>query len=167
MPTQKFIVPTLAEVAAFFGVAPQTAKQWRSGPDGMPGDVGGYDLAQIVKWRIERERQAGRQSREGSNKEKLEEAKLAIDVQMRQTRLKRLTCQLVDVEAVGGLFERAIHEHNAQADQLKDRILLLLPDAMSDGERKRVIAGIDRAIDDLRQHLADASETWARESSQT
>src|SRR5690606_32425576 len=47
-------VGTMNEVAAEFGMSPNTVKQsWRSA--GMPGEQGCYRLAEIVKWRLEHE----------------------------------------------------------------------------------------------------------------
>lgn len=49
-------VETLREVADFFGIAYQTAKQWRVGDDPMPGEPGRFDLREIFHW-IEARRQ--------------------------------------------------------------------------------------------------------------
>lgn len=38
----------MPQVAAFFGVGPDTVKRWRS--QGMPGGRGGYDLSEIAQW---------------------------------------------------------------------------------------------------------------------
>ncbi len=160
----KYIARTLGDVAGFFGVALQTVKQWRTGPDPMPGAAGAFDLGEITRWRFEREKKNNRNAPEGSNKEKLEEAKLAIDVQKRQLQYKRLAGDLIDVDDVARLLERAIHEHNAQANQLRDRIEVLLPETLTTEERERLITGINKAVDDLRTHLADAAEQWNREN---
>jgi hypothetical protein len=156
-------VATLREVAAFFGVAVQTAKQWRTEPEPMPGKPGAFNLSACVRWRIQRERRSARQPAEGSKLQKLEEEKLTVDLQTKQTRLELLRGALVETDEVTGLFERAIHEHNSQADQLKERLLVLLPDGLAEGERTRIVQGIERAVNDLRLHLADAAEQWARE----
>lgn len=42
------IVKSQAEVAAFFGVSPDTAKQWKR--RGMPGGKGRYPLREIARW---------------------------------------------------------------------------------------------------------------------
>lgn len=42
---------TLGEVAAFFGVATQTVKQWRTETPAMPGEEGRYPCREIVLWR--------------------------------------------------------------------------------------------------------------------
>lgn len=151
---------TLGEVAAFFGVAVQTAKQWRTGSDPLPGRPGAFDLSACARWLLEREKQHARRPQEGSRLEQLQEAKLALEIKRRDVLLKRLTGDLVDVDAVARLFERSIAEHNAQADQLKDRILLLLPEHLTAPERERILRGVTKAIDDLRHQLADAAAEW-------
>lgn len=50
----RWVVRTLAEVAEFFSVATQTAKQWRTETPPMPGEEGAWDLQEIVKWRHDR-----------------------------------------------------------------------------------------------------------------
>jgi phage terminase Nu1 subunit (DNA packaging protein) len=50
----RWICRTLAEVAEFFGMATQTVKQWRTESPPMPGTDGGYDLREVVRWRIDR-----------------------------------------------------------------------------------------------------------------
>lgn len=159
-----FTVSTLAQVAAFFGVKQQSVKNWRQDRDPMPGTPGAYDLSEIARWRIRRAENNTNVPEQGSNREKLEEAKLAIDVQKRQLQYKRLAGDLVDVDAVARLLERSINEHNAQANQLRDRIEVLLPESLTTEERERVISGINKAVDDLRCHLADAAEQWNREN---
>lgn len=162
-----FTVRTLNDVAEFFGVARQTVKNWRMESDPMPGSPGAFNLSAIAQWRIEREERNNRNPREGSRIEQLEEAKLAIAVQSNKLKYERLAGNLVEVEAVARLLERAIHEHNAQADQLRDRIEVLLPDSLTTEERDRVIRGIEKAVDDLRGHLADAAEQWTIENTNT
>lgn len=49
--TGKFTARTLSEVAAFFGLATQTVKQWRTESPPMPGQEGAWPLPEIVRWR--------------------------------------------------------------------------------------------------------------------
>lgn len=46
----RWIVTTLIDVAAHFGAAVQTVRQWRSDPIPMPGDPGRFDLQEIARW---------------------------------------------------------------------------------------------------------------------
>lgn len=49
----RWIARTAAEVAQFFGVSAQTVAGWRK--DGMPGTARKYDLAEVYKWKLERD----------------------------------------------------------------------------------------------------------------
>ena len=48
----RFVVETLGEVAAFFGVQEQTVRTWRLRADPMPGSPGEWNLSEITRWRI-------------------------------------------------------------------------------------------------------------------
>lgn len=50
----RWVVKTLSDVAEFFGLATQTVKQWRTEPVPMPGVDGGYDLREVVRWRVDK-----------------------------------------------------------------------------------------------------------------
>lgn len=52
--TGRFVARTLAEVAEFFGVSTQTAKEWRCASPPMPGEPGNYPLSEITRWRLSR-----------------------------------------------------------------------------------------------------------------
>jgi hypothetical protein len=156
------VAGTLTEVAKCFRVRPQTVREWRTLADPLPGRPGHFDLLECALWRIARLEQREGRHAEQSKKQQLEEVKLDLEIQKRQALLKQIQGNAVDVDQVTRLFERAISEHNAQASQLKDRLLNLLPEKMAQGERKRFVAAVDKAIGDLRTHLADAAEEWAR-----
>ena len=51
-PSSKWTVSTLGDVADFFGIAVSTTKGWSQ--EGMPGTDAGWNLAEIVRWRIDR-----------------------------------------------------------------------------------------------------------------
>lgn len=46
----RFVVPTLRDVASFFGVAEQTVRQWGMRPGGIPGTAGRWPLDEIARW---------------------------------------------------------------------------------------------------------------------
>lgn len=48
----RWTVKTLAEVAEVFGVAAQTAKQWRMESPPMPGEPGAWPIPEIIKWKF-------------------------------------------------------------------------------------------------------------------
>jgi hypothetical protein len=50
----RFHVGSLGEVARLVGVELQTVKEWRSGPNPMPGSEGQWDIVQIFRWRCDR-----------------------------------------------------------------------------------------------------------------
>jgi hypothetical protein len=53
----EIVVTTLPEVAAAFGMAPQSVKgDWRD--SGMPGRPGHWDLAEILAWAVQRDARA-------------------------------------------------------------------------------------------------------------
>ena len=154
----RYLVKTLGDVAGFFGCALQTVKQWRTGPDPMPGAPGAFDLSEIVRWRVRRAE--ARNPEQSTQKQQLEEAKLAVDIQTKQLRYRRIAGELIEVDEVERLLARHISEHNAQAEQLKDRVLAALPSNLAPGETERVVNAVKKAVDDLRNQMADAAEDW-------
>ena len=160
----RYTVKTLGEVAAFFGCALQTVKQWRTGPDPMPGRPGAFDLAEIARWRIRRAE--ARYPDTTSNEQQLKEAKLAVQIQGMQRKNRVAEGSLISVDEVDRIFQRAISEHNAQAGQLKDRVLASLPANLNAGETERVIKAVNKAVDDLRNQMADAHDEWSQEKTE-
>lgn len=71
--------------------------------------------------------------------------------------------ELIEVDLVARFLARHIAEHNSQADQLRDRVLQLLPPKMKAADRQRVLAGVAKAVDDLRFAMAELAEQWERE----
>lgn len=50
---EQFMLATLAEVAAFFGLDEQTIRTWRLRTPKMPGEPGNWPLRDIVRWRCD------------------------------------------------------------------------------------------------------------------
>lgn len=48
----RWTVETLSEVAEVFGVAAQTAKQWRMESPPMPGSPGKWPIPEIIRWKL-------------------------------------------------------------------------------------------------------------------
>lgn len=151
---------TLGEVARYFGRAEQTVKQWRTATPPMPGSQGRYPLRAIAQWLAQRFDAKQPSAQASEQKEKLEVAKLAIAVKRQQLLYEQLAGQLVAVDQVARLFERTINEHNAQIDQLKDRVLSLVPEDLSPTDRRRLLKGITKAVEDLKHQMADAAAGW-------
>ena len=124
----------------------------------MPGQPGAFDLSEIVRWRVRRAESRNPEST--TQKQQLEEAKLAIEIQTKQLKYRRVAGELIEVDEVERLLARHISEHNAQAEQLKDRVLAALPSDLGPGETERVVNSVKKAVDDLRNQIADALEDW-------
>ena len=50
----RFVLSTLGEVAELFGVALQTAKEWRQASPPLPGEPGNYPMKELIRWRFAR-----------------------------------------------------------------------------------------------------------------
>ena len=57
--SSRWVVATLADVGAFFGVHCDTPRTWRLGADPLPGTPGKWDLSAIAVWRLRRAQKAG------------------------------------------------------------------------------------------------------------
>lgn len=133
--------------------------------DGAPGKTDdGYDIEAIATWRAEnRKPKRGEQSPTEKELGKWAVRKEAAVAQQKELELAQQRGELVDVDYVARLFERTIAEHNTVLAQFKDRVLQLLPPKTKPADRKRILAGIDKATDDLRSLMATAVEEWAAE----
>ena len=80
---ERWLMPTLATVAEFFAVHEQTIKGWRS--EGLPESDGGWNLREIVRWRIARAEKRGADTDESSRA--LMREKLRLDIERRQLEL--------------------------------------------------------------------------------
>ena len=54
MMLSRFRVQSLGEVARLVGMELQTVKEWRSGPNPMPGSEGAWDIVEIFRWRCDK-----------------------------------------------------------------------------------------------------------------
>lgn len=88
----KWTAKTLAEVAQFFGVATQTVKQWRTETPPMPGSEGAWDLAEIVRWKLDK--LSGMTARSAKALQDLERGK--VKLQAEQLELQQLKATLVE-----------------------------------------------------------------------
>lgn len=90
--TGRFVLTTLGEVAELFGVALQTAKEWRQASPPLPGEPGNYPMKELIRWRFARI----------SNNELSDEVKRAglekTQVQVEQARidLEKLKASVLD-----------------------------------------------------------------------
>lgn len=113
-PENRWIVPTLGDVAEFLGVEVSTVWGWRTGANQMPGAEGRWDLQEITQWRCTRLKAASGQVKSARQLE-LEEQEQEIKVTRDRAKLRK---------ELGELVSRPVAKA-AQAAQLNDiRVLL-------------------------------------------
>ena len=85
----RFVVATLREVLLFFGVSRPTIDNWRL--MGMPGQRGAWNLAEIARWRRQRDLEKHGSTDEPTNgkasKLDLERRKLALQCDREELQL--------------------------------------------------------------------------------
>lgn len=139
----------------------RTVQEWFAG--GCPGrGTDGYDLAAIGAWRSAH-RAPRRPLAEAGDREKWAARKESAIARTKELELARERGELIEVDYVARLLERHTAEHNTLLAQLRDRILGLLPAKTRPADRRRLLAGIDKATDDLRLLMAGAIEEWIHE----
>lgn len=152
----------MAAVAKHFDVSRRTVQEWLSA--GAPGETEqGYSLAEIATWRKENRKPKREETQDDRDLTKWAVRKEAASAQQKELELAKQRGEVVDVDYVARLFERTIAEHNTLLAQFKDRILQLLPAKTKPEDRKRILAGIDKAADDLRLLMATAADDWGSE----
>lgn len=143
----RFIARTLGEVAEFFRIHPQTAKEWHSA-QGMPGKAGEYDLSEIVRWRIERITSALPLSQLTREKGEIENAR------------RRLKLEIERKEVVNRAEAEA--EFRTMARRIVAR-LLALPDEMATEiapqQRSETLSRMRGLIQSALREISD----WSRE----
>jgi len=89
----RWVVSTLSDVGAFFGVHCDTPRTWRLGADPLPGAPGKWDLSAIAQWRARRSERSG----------------LAEELRSTEIRLKTAQAvqkELSNAQASGELLDR-------------------------------------------------------------
>ena len=99
--TCKHVVKTQAEIAAFFGVAVQTVKEWRR--NDMPGRPGRWGLLDIAVWKLGRVQQRAQPGGNGNGQVPTEPRHRRQYFQAERERLRYLT-------ETGELIPRIEHE---------------------------------------------------------
>lgn len=156
-----FIVPTLRDVAEFFGVAVQTVKQWRvDASDAMPGTPGAFHLRDVARWRMKRMTD---RSPASDQLAKLEVAKKAQELKIGQVKLKKLLAEVIDVDVGTHLIERVIVEHNALAGELSERIRQMIPTPgakIGPNDAEEIADNVEALVGELRSSMAGGIEEW-------
>lgn len=124
--TPRWTVRRLGEVAAFFGVQLQTVKEWRSGPDRMPGEEGAWRLDEIARWRVAKAQYTGR---DPSARSALEKEKLEINVSRDRLRLRQEGGELVSRDAAKAAVQQMFHRVRGQIEPLPEQLASSVPAA--------------------------------------
>lgn len=120
-----FRVFTLAEVADFFGVTEQAAKQWHGGPNGMPGIAGAYNLRKIAQWLIAKRNYRNMPADE-SNRHAMRE-KIKVETERKRLDLDLKRGKLVEREAVAAVNEEIFSVVRARLEALAGEIATSVP----------------------------------------
>lgn len=162
-PRNSWSVKTLGDVAGFLGFQLQTVKQWRTGPDPMPGEPGAWPLDQIARWKL---RQAGANAASTRTAELIQEEK-QVDIERKRLKLLKEQGELVEFDAVVRVFSRTIAELQSFGKEIPDRILETLPQNMNAKTKGRILTAVRKSIDTMFEGMAQANETWANELLET
>lgn len=155
---------TLAEVAEFFGLATQTVKQWRTEVPPMPGgDSDGYDLSEVVKWKMEK--MAGVGVRHEKHMQDLERGRVKLEAERME--LAKLRKTMVDLEDVEAWATVALSETREMCMQLPGLLVATLP--QSDQEHAQELAEnhVRDILTTLRRRLEDNAFAPGHEESGT
>lgn len=156
---------SVAAVAKHFSVSERSVHTWLSGGCPRPSPGNHYDLEAIADWRA-KHLQPRPEARKSA------EAKTLDYWRVRTERARALTAEedlrkqqgeLVETEWVARLLARHVATHNALFEQLSDRVLSLLPSAISPEDRRRVSDGVTKVVHDLRQQMSESIEEWEQE----
>ena len=117
--SSRWVVSTLADVGAFFGVHCDTPRTWRLGADPLPGTPGKWDLSVIAQWRARRSERSG----------------LAEELRSTEIRLKTAQAvqkELSNAQASGELLDRGDVERWASVACIEFRCMVMsLPERLS------------------------------------
>lgn len=125
-PHSKFTARTLGEVAAFLGVQLQTVKEWRSGPDPMPGSEGAWPLAEIVRWRFAKLQFQLREPT-GSGKAARQDTQLDIRNARELLKLRHESGELISREAAKTAVRQMFHRLRGQIQPIPELLAASVP----------------------------------------
>lgn len=159
----KWTVGTLGEVAEILGFALQTVKQWRIGPDPMPGEPGAYPLDQIVAWKLN---QVGATAASSRTAELIQEGKI-LDNETKRLKLRKAQGELIEFDAVVRIFTRTIAEQKSFGKEIPDRTLDALPQNMNAKTKARILNAVRKSVETMFDAMQQAAENWANEIIET
>lgn len=102
---ERWLLPTLADVAQLLGVHEQTVKNWRG--EGLPGEEGRWDMRAIIQWRIAKAEKRGLSIGDESERALLRE-KTKLDIERKRLELDEKAGKLVYRDAVHGELEEIL-----------------------------------------------------------
>jgi len=157
-PESRYIVHTLAEVAAFFRVSEQAVRLWRMETPPMPGvanarrrDGGTYDLSEIAAWKMPRGQ--GRSSPE-LNTLRAQEGELnAIKIERQRLELDREKGELVPLADVELFVATALIECRVVVMSIPEAIATSAPPELRDHARTEADRTCRAALTSLRRRL--------------
>ena len=145
----------LKHVAEFFGVSLSTVKQWRQESPPMPGDETGYDLREVVAWRIAK--QAASPLREEKQRQQIELGE--IRKQQQQIELDKLRGSLVPLADVEEWASRIMIQFRESMMQIPQAVAQLAPVRSQRAIETQAEEYVSAALSILQQQLAERVET--------
>ena len=146
---------SLKHVAEFFGVSLSTVKQWRQESPPMPGDETGYDLREVVAWRIAK--QAASPLREEKQRQQIELGE--IRKQQQQIELDKLRGSLVPLADVEEWASRIMIQFRESMMQIPQAVAQLAPVRSQRAIETQAEEYVSAALSILQQQLAERVET--------
>lgn len=150
-PPATLFVKTLREVADWFGVKVQTARQWRTEAPPMPGEPGHYDLREITRWRVRKaETWSQNEARAPRNKvaDQIAEIELAtakLDLAKKEGVLVRRDAVLAEARAMAARLA-------GRLDQLPEEMAAVEPDAE---RRARLLVALRQSVGNMRRDVTN------------
>ena len=163
--TTPFVVRTVKEVAAFFGMSAAGVHHWREESEPMPGSPGHYDLSEIAQWRI------NRTSNGGGLKEEKDRAEIRLKTV--QAQQKELDLEIQKGNLV--LLDEVKLGHNTALIEFRE-FVMSLPDVLatssppesrafmreeSDRHLRASLSGLERRLRALEEELQAKPEVEA------
>lgn len=155
---------TLAEVAEFFGLAVQTVKNWRTETPPMPGGgPDGYDLSEVVKWKIDKLNSVG--VRHEKHMQDLERGRVKLEGErLELAKLRKTMVELEDVEAWATV---ALSETRELCMQLPGLLVATLPQADQEHAQELAENHVRDILSTLRKRMEENAFAPGDETSGT
>jgi hypothetical protein len=151
----RFTARTLAEVAQFFGVQPQTVRAWRLESPPMPGSEGRWPLPEIVRWKhakIVQTDAAQAQRNEQLETTKLKNEKLRIEIAVKNGKW-------VDRAQVEHTMAIVCSRARTRLENLPYNVAMLVPSDCKAGVIQSVAEVIRLTLKELSETILSEKET--------